>query len=66
MNYGDGNSIFSIRYRRSRESRPRRPLENFERVVTINRRCQIAAINLEQREPFNNHVTGRGDREADG
>lgn len=34
-------------------------LENFKQIVTINRGCRIAAINLEQRESFNNHVAGR-------
>lgn len=59
MNNNDGNSILSIRdYGRLHESPRRCVLEIFKQIVAINRHCRIAAINLEQREPFNNHVVG--------
>lgn len=56
MNYDGSNSILNILSCRSHESPLHYVLENFRQIVTINRRYRIAAINLTQRETFNNHV----------
>lgn len=46
MNYDGSNSILNILSYRLHESSLYYALENFKQIVTINRRCQIAAINL--------------------